>query len=95
MSASTAVDPKTETPREKFLRLAEGRVTKALAAIGLVEQLANPSRYEYRESDIERIDNALSGSVAKAVEALKTGKPQVVAFSLTDDEGDEGAGDDE
>ncbi len=49
----------TETDREKFLRLANSRVTKAIQAIRIVGNLSNRSNYSYTEADVEKIFRAL------------------------------------
>lgn len=49
----------TESKREKFVRLANSRVNRALKNIRIVGNLANRSRYEYTEGDLEKIMKAL------------------------------------
>lgn len=44
-----------ETDREKFVRLAETRVTKALKDIKLIGNLSNRSNYSYTEQDVRKI----------------------------------------
>lgn len=45
--------------REKFVQLAEKRVTRALESIRLIGNLANKSNYSYKEEDIKQIFSAL------------------------------------
>src|SRR5690242_14844936 len=71
-------DEKTETPREKFVRLAEGRVSKALEAMDHVRGLANKDRYDYTPGDVEAIAKALTGKVNEIVSDLNRGKPERV-----------------
>jgi hypothetical protein len=52
-----------EDSRDRFLRLANARVNKALKAIGLVGNLSNRSNYSYSQEDIARIFGALEGAV--------------------------------
>ena len=54
--------------REKFVRLAEARVTKALKDIKLIGNLSNRSNYSYTEEDSKKIYQALK----KAVEDMKS-----------------------
>ena len=54
------------TKREKFVRLAEARTTKALANIRSIGNLANTSNYSYSENDVKLIRKALQ----KEVDAL-------------------------
>lgn len=45
--------------REKFVRLATQRVSKALKAIQLIGNLSNRSNYDYTEEDVQKILRAL------------------------------------
>ncbi len=53
-----------DNKREKFVALAEKRVTKALNAIRLVGNLSNRHFYEYTESDVKQLTKALEDEVA-------------------------------
>jgi len=57
--------PENETPRQKFVRLANYRSAKAIQFILSIGSLAN-SQYKYTEDDVEVITTALSD----ATEAL-------------------------
>lgn len=48
-----------ENKREKFVRLAEGRVNRALKDIRLVGNLSNRSAYSYTPEDVKKIFRAL------------------------------------
>ncbi len=50
---------KQEEKREKFIRLAEVRVSKAMHAIRVVGNLSNRSNYQFNEEDIKKISKAL------------------------------------
>ncbi len=54
--------------RDNFIRLAEGRVTRAIDAIRVIGNLSNRSNYEYSEEDSKRIIDALQSEI----NALKT-----------------------
>lgn len=45
--------------RDKFVRLATKRVSKALKAMQLIGNLANRSNYDYTEADVHKIFRAL------------------------------------
>jgi hypothetical protein len=45
--------------REKFIELAEARVTRAMRDIRLIGNLSNRSAYAYTEDDIRKIFKAL------------------------------------
>lgn len=53
--------------REKFVQLAESRTINAIRAIRVIGKLGNKSHYQYDESDVKKIVNALS----KEIDALK------------------------
>lgn len=80
---TSADEPKSdETPRERFVRLAELRVSNSLDAIRKLGLLGNKSQYEYTEEDIAKIDTAVTKAKDAALTALKTGKPTQSSFSL-------------
>lgn len=54
-----------EGDREKFVKLAEARVNKALKAIQLIGNLSNRSNYDYTEADISKIFRALSDELTE------------------------------
>lgn len=69
--------------REKFVRLAEARVTRALKDIKLIGNLSNKSNYVYAEEDAKKIVSALK----KAVDDTKArfeakGDPDTANFKL-------------
>jgi hypothetical protein len=45
--------------REKFVKLAEGRVQSALTAVRKIGNLANKRSYDFDESDVKKIFKAL------------------------------------
>lgn len=49
--------------RQKFVRLANQRVSKAIKAIQLVGNLSNRSNYDYTEGDAAKIAKALQDEV--------------------------------
>ena len=49
--------------REKFVRLAEARVTKALKDIKLIGNLSNRSNYSYTEQDAKKIYQSLRRAI--------------------------------
>ena len=50
---------KKENPREKFVVLAERRVSNALKDIKLIGNLSNKSNYKYDDADVKKITSAL------------------------------------
>ena len=59
--------------REKFIELAESRVTKALKAIHLVGNLSNRSNYKYDDSDAQKIIKALEAEIKVVKNRFSTG----------------------
>jgi hypothetical protein len=54
---------KREEKREKFVRLAEARVSKAMQAIRVVGNLSNKSNYIFTDEDIKKITRALNAEI--------------------------------
>lgn len=52
-----------ETKRDRFIRLAEKRTSKALQAMRLVANLANRNNYEFFPSDAKKIVGALTREI--------------------------------
>ena len=65
-----------ETKAEKFIRLGEYRMNKAVDAIGRLENLANRGSYEYTQEQVDAMFQALEGRVAE-VKARFTPKKAV------------------
>lgn len=76
-----------ETKREKFVRLVDPRMNKALAAIRRIGLLGgtNASHYEFGEQDIGKIIQTLSHEITQLEKTLERGKPAAPAFSILDD----------
>jgi hypothetical protein len=76
-----------ETKRQKFVRLVDPRMNKALEAIRRIAKLGgtNASHYEFGDDDIGKIIEALAKEVAALEKTLERGKPEKPAFSILDD----------
>ena len=68
--------------REKFVDLAEKRVTKALKAVQLIGNLSNSKVYGYTPEDISEIFKALNGAVQDAKSRFSEGKAGSGTFKL-------------
>lgn len=80
---TTKPQPKAETNRDRFIRLAESRTTKALGAIAQLGELANQQRYEYADYDVGVIITALTDAVARSGQALAERRvPKAAQFKL-------------
>ena len=69
--------------RRKFVLLAQNRTKNAIKAIRVIAKLANKAAYEYDDSEVKQIVNALSSEV----EALKdrmssTPSKETIEFTL-------------
>ena len=56
----------SESPRQKFVRLANARVNKAIKQIDLIGNLSNRSNYEYNDKDVEQIFDAIKSALKDA-----------------------------
>jgi len=62
--------------RERFVELAEKRVTRALESIRVVGNLSNRALYEYSDSDVAKIIGALNSELADLKRKFSTGGPR-------------------
>ena len=60
-----------ETKAEKFIRIGEYRMNKAVDAIGRLENLANRGSYEYTQEQVDAMFQALEGRVAEVKARFK------------------------
>ena len=65
-----------ESDREKFVKLAESRVNKAIKDIQLIGNLSNRSNYDYTDSDVDMIFKALSQEIATCRKRFEMSKPK-------------------
>lgn len=54
-----------ETKNEKFIRLAEGRMTKLLSFIRKLDNLSNRNNYEYSDEQVEQMFSAIESELAE------------------------------
>jgi len=74
-----------ETKAQKFIRLAEARTNKALAAIAALGGLANKSLYDYNPAQLTAIFEAINKEVAKAAGRFQNPSAKAEAgFTLSD-----------
>lgn len=74
-----------ETKAEKFIRLGEYRMNKAIDAIGRLENLANKSAYEYTHEQVEAMFLALETKVADVKTKFSTEKSTSFSFGTNAD----------
>ena len=57
---------KNETKRERFIRLAEGRINVILEQLRKLGNLSNERNYEYTEEDIDKMFSVLNKALKNA-----------------------------
>lgn len=79
-----------ETKADKFIRLGEYRMNKAIDAIGRIENLANRSAYEYTPEQVEAMFSVLESKVAEVkAKFTVTKNKENAAFSFGNKAGQE------
>jgi hypothetical protein len=69
--------------RQKFVGLAEKRVTRTIKDLRLIGNLSNRSNYEYDEADVRRILRALKNEVTELERRFESpGRVEDVIFKL-------------
>ena len=68
--------------RENFKRIAENRTNKIIELILKLQNLMNPSFYEYTEEEIDSIFNAIQEELDKQKEAFKKNINRKKKFKL-------------
>jgi hypothetical protein len=73
-----------EEDREKFVKLAQARVNKALKDIQLIGNLSNRSNYDYTDQDISKIFRALNDEIGACKKRFELSKKKngAAKFSL-------------
>jgi len=69
--------------REKFVDLAEKRVTRAIKDIRLIGNLSNRSNYSYTDEDVKKIVRALESELANMKKRFETrNETDAISFKL-------------
>jgi len=86
-AAPAATTEKTETKRDRFVRLVAARMSKALLAIELVGGLANKANYDFEAVDVNKIkvafDNEVAATMGEFADALAGKKTTAKAKGFT------------
>lgn len=70
-------DNPNESKNEKFIRMAEGRVTKLLSWIRKLDNLSNRGNYEYTDEQVEQMFSAIEEELAEVKSHfIKSGKEE-------------------
>lgn len=64
-AVNVSAEKAEETKAEKFIRLGEYRMNKAIDVIGRIENLANRSAYEYTPEQVDAMFSVLESKVAE------------------------------
>lgn len=59
--------------REKFVRLAQARVDRAIKTLRLIGNLSNRGNYEYSDADVSKIVAAIENELRELRARFKTG----------------------
>lgn len=74
-----------ESRREKFLRLGQQRMEKALKAVSLIGNLSG-SGYEYNETDVKKMEDALADAVEGVMNRFNpAAAKKKAAFNFSDE----------
>ena len=73
-----------EDDRDKFVKLAEARVAKALKAIQLIGNLSNTSNYDFTDDDVAKIFRAINDEITTCRRRFEFArrKPSEARFTL-------------
>ncbi len=71
-----------ETKRDNFKRIAENRTNKIIELISKLQNLMNPSFYEYTEEEIDSIFNAIQEELDRQKESFKKNINRKKKFKL-------------
>ena len=66
--------------REKFVELANARVTRAIKDLQLIGNLANRRAYEYTESDVKQIIKALESEIGSLKDRFRSGSDRATGI---------------
>ena len=72
-----------ETKRDRFVRLAEKRVPRALTSIRVIRNLANTGNYEYTQEDVDAIVASLKKAIDEVETAFSSKTRRSQTFSLS------------
>lgn len=64
-TGNVSAEKAEETKAEKFIRLGEYRINKAIDAIDRIENLSNRSAYDYTPEQVEAMFSVLESKVAE------------------------------
>ena len=75
--------PPDESKSARFKRVVMPRIGKAVKSIGLISNCSGPS-YEYTESEVQQVTDALLFAVDGVIESFKVTKSEKSSFAFKD-----------
>lgn len=72
--------------RERFVRVAGGRVKKARTAVRNISNVANPRSYSYTEEDVAKAEAALNAEVKKTIDKLRSALTKGPSVAKSEDD---------
>lgn len=75
----------SDEKKEKFIKIAEKRLEKAVHAIDVLKPLADRSRYEYTDTQVKYIVKALKDAVREVENTFKSGEGNKKRISIPKD----------
>lgn len=73
---------KTETKRERFVRIAENRTNRIIDTLKLLENCSNTNTYEYTQKDIDKIFSTIQGQLNDTKRAFSRSGNETKKFTL-------------
>lgn len=68
--------------RDRFKRLAEARVIRAIKELRLIGNLSNKANYAYEERDVDKIIKALEAEMKVLKQRFQGGRDAEIEFKL-------------
>lgn len=78
---ATPITPVEESKRDRFIRIGNARVQRALNSIRLLGNLAN-SNYEWDEADVQTMQNAIVETLSRTVARFSKKRVSVPDFGF-------------
>lgn len=89
-AATTTKVPDNETPRQRFLRIAEPRINHALHTIAILRSLSDRKRYEYSERDVTLMRSRLLAQIDLILTQFEPEEAVIAARPFSFAAGDDG-----
>ncbi len=81
--AKAVAEPSEKSKNEKFVELAEIRVSKTLRQIAMISNLSDKSKYDYSEKEVQQIYDALQSALDQMKGKFENGEDKALSFKLS------------